>query len=121
MLPDGKPSSLFRKYSPSLPKFKLMKELSPAKQWDCFLARFNPEIVTLVKGALARMRPWRSASACFDFPVANNNIVILPYDTNMAWMHEIVRSKRDAGRRISVTLRAFEANSQVLRGTQSEP
>ena len=33
-----------------------MKELSPAKQWDGFLARFNPEIVTLVKGALARMR-----------------------------------------------------------------
>ena len=33
-----------------------MKELSPAKQWDGFLARFNPEIVTLVKAALTRMR-----------------------------------------------------------------
>ena len=33
-----------------------MKELSPAKQWDGFLARFNPEIVALVRGSLARMR-----------------------------------------------------------------
>jgi hypothetical protein len=33
-----------------------MKELTPAKQWDAFLARFNPEIVALVKGALIRMR-----------------------------------------------------------------
>lgn len=33
-----------------------MKELSPAKQWDGFLARFNPEIVALVKAALVRVR-----------------------------------------------------------------
>lgn len=33
-----------------------MKELSPAKQWDGFLARFNPEIVALVKASLVRMR-----------------------------------------------------------------
>jgi hypothetical protein len=33
-----------------------MKELSPAKQWDGFLARFNPEIVELVKASLVRMR-----------------------------------------------------------------
>lgn len=33
-----------------------MKELSAAKQWDGFLARFNPEIVALVKASLARMR-----------------------------------------------------------------
>ena len=33
-----------------------MKEFSPAKQWDAFLARFNPEIVALVKATLARMR-----------------------------------------------------------------
>jgi len=33
-----------------------MKELPPAKQWDGFLARFNPEIVALVKASLVRMR-----------------------------------------------------------------
>ena len=33
-----------------------MKELSPAKQWDGFLARFDPPIVALVKHALTRMR-----------------------------------------------------------------
>ena len=33
-----------------------MKELSPAKQWDSFLARFNPEIVALIKASLTRLR-----------------------------------------------------------------
>jgi hypothetical protein len=33
-----------------------MKEISPAKQWDGFLARFNPPIVALVKAALTRIR-----------------------------------------------------------------
>lgn len=33
-----------------------MKELSPAKQWDGFLNRFNPGIVALVKTTLARLR-----------------------------------------------------------------
>lgn len=33
-----------------------MKELSPAKQWDGFLARFNPPLIALVKAALTRMR-----------------------------------------------------------------
>lgn len=33
-----------------------MKENSPAKQWNGFLARFNPPIAALVKTTLARMR-----------------------------------------------------------------
>lgn len=33
-----------------------MKELSPAKQWDVFLARFDPKIAALVRGALIRLR-----------------------------------------------------------------
>lgn len=33
-----------------------MNQISSAKQWDTFLGRFNPEIVTLVKAALVRMR-----------------------------------------------------------------
>ena len=53
---EGNLSTPFRKISPSLRKFKPMKELSPAKQWDGFLARFDPPIVTLVKGALIRLR-----------------------------------------------------------------
>ena len=31
-------------------------EMTPAKQWDLFLARFSPEIVTLVKGSVMKMR-----------------------------------------------------------------
>jgi hypothetical protein len=33
-----------------------MNQVSPAKQWEAFLARFNPGIVSLVKAALALMR-----------------------------------------------------------------
>jgi hypothetical protein len=33
-----------------------MNQLSPAKQWEAFLARFNPDIVALVKASLTRMR-----------------------------------------------------------------
>ena len=33
-----------------------MNEILPVKQWDTFLARFSPEIVTLVKASVARMR-----------------------------------------------------------------
>ncbi len=52
----GVVKSLFAKRSPGLREFKPMKELSPAKQWDSFLGRFNPEIVALVKGSLTRLR-----------------------------------------------------------------
>jgi len=33
-----------------------MNQPSPAKQWDAFLARFDPPIVALVKASLTRMR-----------------------------------------------------------------
>ncbi|MBX7185538.1 MAG: hypothetical protein K1Y01_10380 [Vicinamibacteria bacterium] len=33
-----------------------MKGLSPAKQWDIFLSRFDPKIKALVRGALLRLR-----------------------------------------------------------------
>jgi hypothetical protein len=45
----GIPGKMLRKFNP-------MNELSPAKQWDAFLARFTPEIASLVKASLTRMR-----------------------------------------------------------------
>ncbi|MBK5255521.1 MAG: hypothetical protein JJE39_05770 [Vicinamibacteria bacterium] len=33
-----------------------MKELTPARQWEGFLRRFDPKIVSVVKGSLTRMR-----------------------------------------------------------------
>jgi hypothetical protein len=35
---------------------RAMKEFTASKQWDTFLARFTPEVVAVVKGALVRMR-----------------------------------------------------------------
>jgi alkylated DNA repair dioxygenase AlkB len=43
-----------------------------------------------------------------DFPARDGTVFVLPYATNLAWKHQVPRSARRRGRRISVTLRAFE-------------
>lgn len=54
-----------------------------------------------------RLRPWKGTGVR-DFRAVNGSIFIMPYDTNLAWTHEVPRSASHQGRRISVTLRAFE-------------
>ncbi|MBN8616275.1 MAG: alpha-ketoglutarate-dependent dioxygenase AlkB [Deltaproteobacteria bacterium] len=53
-----------------------------------------------------RLRPWR-AEGMRDFRAVDGAVFVLPYDTNKAWTHEVPHAAR-GGRRISVTLRAFE-------------
>ena len=43
-----------------------------------------------------------------DIEVADASVLVLPYPTNMAFTHEVPAFKRHTGRRISVTVRAFE-------------
>lgn len=43
-----------------------------------------------------------------DHAAPNGRIFVLPYDTNLAWKHLVPKSTRYSGRRISVTVRAFE-------------
>jgi alkylated DNA repair dioxygenase AlkB len=43
-----------------------------------------------------------------DFPARDGTVFILPFDTNRAWKHAVPWFARYRGRRISVTLRAFE-------------
>jgi alkylated DNA repair dioxygenase AlkB len=43
-----------------------------------------------------------------DLPAPERTVFIMPYDTNLAWKHQVPKSARSRGRRISVTLRAFE-------------
>ena len=43
-----------------------------------------------------------------DFPARDGTVFVLPYDTNLAWKHQVPRSAKRRGRRISVTLRTFE-------------
>lgn len=67
-------------------------------------------IVTLSFGEerVFRIRPWKKAEGYKDFAVQNGSVIILPYETNQTWTHEIVKSKKLLGRRISLTIRAFE-------------
>lgn len=43
-----------------------------------------------------------------DFPASNGSIFVMPYATNLVWKHGVPKSTRYVGRRISVTVRAFE-------------
>jgi alkylated DNA repair dioxygenase AlkB len=54
-----------------------------------------------------RMRPWRR-KGFRDFPAVHGGVFVLPCGTNRAWTHEVPHAARHTGRRISVTLRAFE-------------
>ncbi len=67
-------------------------------------------IVTISFGEerVFRMRPWKVDGNCKNFVVKNGSVIIMPYQINQCWTHEIVKSKKYIGKRISLTLRAFE-------------
>lgn len=54
-----------------------------------------------------RMRPWRGEGFT-DIPAVNGGVIVIPWATNRAFTHEVPASSRARGRRISVTLRAFD-------------
>lgn len=66
-------------------------------------------IVTISFGEerVFRLRPWKVKGECKDFVVKNGSIIILPFHTNQSWTHEITKSKKSLGQRISLTIRAF--------------
>lgn len=66
-------------------------------------------IVTLSFGEqrTMRFRPWRGRGF-LDIPAAHGSVIVIPYTTNRFWTHEVPRTKRAQGRRISLTLRAFD-------------
>ena len=53
------------------------------------------------------MRPWRG-QGYQDFDVCDGTAIVLPFDTNRAWTHEVPNFRAQTGRRISVTVRAFD-------------
>jgi alkylated DNA repair dioxygenase AlkB len=65
-------------------------------------------IVTLSFGEarVFRMRPWRG-TGFIDIPVENGSVVVIPWATNRAFTHEVPASAAARGRRVSVTIRAF--------------
>lgn len=76
---------------------------------------YGAPIVTISFGEsrLFRLRPWSKSTenAKWDFLVRHGSIIVIPFETNLAFTHEVTRTSADRGRRISVTLRAFETNA----------
>jgi len=66
-------------------------------------------IVTISFGEerVFRLRPWKQPGKQ-DFPTCNGKIFVMPYETNQCWTHEVPCFKRFQGRRVSITLRAFD-------------
>ena len=65
-------------------------------------------IVTISFGEerIFRFRP-HNGKGKTDLPVGNGMIVVIPYETNRAWTHEVPKTTKLTGKRMSVTLRAF--------------
>lgn len=55
-----------------------------------------------------RLRPWKVPGSAIDFPTFHGAVFIMPFETNLEWTHEIPKRARQIGRRVSITLRAFE-------------
>ena len=62
--------------------------------------------VSLGETRTMRFRRWKGNEQR-DFALTRGSVLVLPYATNLAWTHEITKSARAHGRRISITLRAF--------------
>ena len=71
------------------------------------LAKGSP-IVTISLGEerVFRLRPWKS-SGFIDVPIPHGGVVVIPWETNLSWTHEVPYFKKYHGKRISVTLRAY--------------
>jgi alkylated DNA repair dioxygenase AlkB len=54
-----------------------------------------------------RVRPWKQ-SGIKNYPAQDGSIFVMPYETNLAWTHEVPASANYRGHRISVTIRAFD-------------
>jgi alkylated DNA repair dioxygenase AlkB len=70
-------------------------------------------IVTISFGEerIFRLRPWGKPGQ-MDFRTTHGSLFIMPYETNLAWTHEVPHFRKYTGRRISVTFRAFSAGDE---------
>jgi alkylated DNA repair dioxygenase AlkB len=74
-------------------------------------------IVTMSFGEerVLRLRKWEKGktSPPVDLVVTDGSVVVIPWETNMAFTHEVPRLARYRGRRVSVTMRAFVRRSRT--------
>lgn len=85
-----------------------------------YMAPHRDSITNMIKGApivtisFGETRVFRLTKGTGDarvvrnFPAPNGTIFVMPFSTNLAWKHGVPKSTRYIGRRISVTIRAFE-------------
>ena len=79
--------------------------------------------VSLGEARTFRLRPWphRPEAKPIDFETGNGSVFILPWSTNRAFTHEVTASTRQKGKRISVTIRAFENEPPADEPRGSQP
>ncbi|MBT3606536.1 MAG: 2OG-Fe(II) oxygenase [Candidatus Latescibacteria bacterium] len=63
--------------------------------------------VSFGEARLFRLRKWKGTET-IDFVAEHGSVFVVPYEMNKRWTHEIPKSKRYQGKRVSVTVRAFE-------------
>jgi alkylated DNA repair dioxygenase AlkB len=67
-----------------------------------------------------RLRRWKGCDR-HDIEVVDNSVLVLPHATNIAFTHEVPASKQRMGRRISVTVRAFDARNRFSPALLAQP
>ncbi|MDQ3366392.1 MAG: alpha-ketoglutarate-dependent dioxygenase AlkB [Myxococcota bacterium] len=83
-----------------------------------YIGKHRDSTSNMVKGApivtvsfgderIFRVRPWKG-EGMRDFVARDGAVFIVPFETNLAWTHEVPHNAKSRGRRISVTLRAFD-------------
>jgi len=91
-----------------------------------YIGRHRDSITNMVTGAPIvtisfgeerkfRLRQWRAGTQVpvIDVPVSEGSVIVIPYETNLAFTHEVPASKKWSGRRVSVTLRGFAGVSDT--------
>ncbi len=69
----------------------------------------NSPIVTISLGEerLFRLRPFKG-KGFKDISIKNGEVIVIPWNTNLKWTHEVPSFKKYTKKRISITLRAYK-------------
>jgi alkylated DNA repair dioxygenase AlkB len=69
--------------------------------------------ISLGEARVFRLRPYKG-KGFIDIPVADSMVLVIPWEVNARFTHEVPASRHAKGRRISITLRAFERPQSPL-------
>ena len=64
--------------------------------------------VSLGEQRVFRMRAYPSGTVKHDFVLESGDFIVIPWNTNQQWTHEVPKFSRYKDQRISVTIRAFD-------------